>query len=142
LQQRAASIHRELARHGEVTACFGHDGTFRTGTEPECKTGRACRSELLVMSLVRNERLRCRTAHVGPAQLLARVTHHAPPARLLPPRQLVAPARERILAASELDADRRTPQPQRLAKRILEIAPVLLGRALGLRAVYHDQRRM
>src|SRR5690606_11005127 len=55
LKQGAAPVHRKLARHGEVTACFGQEALqLEAQTEPECKTGRKRGTELLVMTIVRN----------------------------------------------------------------------------------------
>src|SRR5690606_34733919 len=76
------------------------------------------------------------------AALLPRVADHAPPTRLLPARERIAPPRERVLAAAQLDPDRRALEPQPLAERVLEIALVMVRRPLGLRAVDHDDRRV
>src|SRR5690606_194669 len=67
---------------------------------------------------------------------------HAAPARLLPAGQLVAPARERILRAAELYANRRAVEAQALPERVLEIALVVIRDPLRLRPVDHDDRRI
>src|SRR5690606_21780162 len=74
--------------------------------------------------------------------LLPRMAHHAAPARLLSASQLVAPARERVLPAAQLDPDRRALEAQPLPERVLEIALVVIRDPLRLRPVDHDDRRI
>src|SRR5690606_10134547 len=75
-------------------------------------------------------------------RLLAGVTDHASPAYFLPPRQFVTSPGERVFAATELDPDRRALEPQCLPERVLQVAPVVVRRALGLGAVDHDHGRI
>src|SRR5687768_3266313 len=57
-------------------------------------------------------------------------------------RQLVAPACERIVFAAEVDAHRCPLEAERFAEGVHEVAAVVLGRALRLRTVDHDHRRI
>src|SRR5690606_13346337 len=73
--------------------------------------------------------------------VLTRMPNQPAPPRSLTGRQYVTPPGERVLAALQLDSDRRARKPQRVAEAVLEIAAVVIRRPLGLRAVDHDQRR-
>ena len=56
--------------------------------------------------------------------------------------QLVAPPRERVVLAAQVDAHRRAVEAERLAEAVRQVATVVFRRTLGLRPVHHDDRRV